>query len=195
MGDEHHGIPLLIQLLEEAQHLPARPGIQRAGGLIRQNDRGIPRQCSRDGYPLLLTAGKLDGQIFLLVSQAHTAQRRHCPLLPLFRADTGVQQGQLHVFQHGQFGDQVVLLEDKPQHFVPDLRLLIVVHGGYVHAPQMVGTAGGNIQTADDVHGGGFAGTGLAHNGYKLPLVDGEAHAVQSVNVLVAHMVDLVDVF
>ena len=59
----------------------------------------------------------------------------------------------------------------------------------------MVGTAGGNIQTADDVHGGGFAGTGLAHNGYKLTLVDGKAHAVQSVNVLVAHMVDLVDVF
>ena len=64
-----------------------------------------------------------------------------------------------------------------------------------VHAPQMIGAAGGNIQTSDDVHGGGFAGPGLSHNSYKLTLVDGEAHAVQSVNVLVAHMVDLVDVF
>ena len=195
MGDEHHGIPLLIQLLEEPQHLPARPGIQRAGGLIRQNDRGIPRQRSCDGYPLLLTAGELTGQVFLLFGKTHPAQGCHSPLLPLFRADTGVQQGQLHVFQHGQLGDQVVLLEDEPQHFVPDLRLLVIIHGGYVHAPQMVGTAGGNIQTADDVHGGGFAGTGLAHNGYKLPLVDGKAHAVQGVNVLVAHVVDLVDVF
>ena len=59
----------------------------------------------------------------------------------------------------------------------------------------MIGAAGGHIQTADDVHGGGFTGTGLSHNGYKLTLVDGEAHAVQSVNVLVAHVVDLVDVF
>ena len=60
-------IPLLIQLLEEPQHLPARPGIQRAGGLIRQNDRGIPRQRSCDGYPLLLTAGELTGQVLSLI--------------------------------------------------------------------------------------------------------------------------------
>lgn len=45
------------------------------------------------------------------------------------------------------------------------------------------------------IHGGGFAGAGLTDNGHKLPLVDGQAHAVQRVNLLIAHMVDLIDVF
>ena len=61
---------------------------------------------------------------------------------------------------------------------------------GLWKSEQILGNAG-----AYRVHGGGFAGTGLAHNGYKLPLVNGKAHAVQGVNVLVAHVVDLVDVF
>ena len=42
MGDENDGAALLVQLLEEAQHLVARPGIQCAGRLIRQQDR---RHC------------------------------------------------------------------------------------------------------------------------------------------------------
>ena len=39
VGDEHHGVPLPVQLLQHPQHLAAGVAVQRAGGLISQNDR------------------------------------------------------------------------------------------------------------------------------------------------------------
>ena len=92
-----------------------------------------------------------------LVRQPNPLQGVDGPLPALLRRDSSVQQGQFHIFQHGQLGDQIVLLEDEAQHFAADLRLLVIVHGGHVHTSQVVGAGGGYIQTADDVHGGGLA--------------------------------------
>ena len=194
MGDEDHRVPLPVELLEETQHLPAGAGVQGAGGLIGQDHRGVPRQSPGNGDPLLLAAGELGGQVLLLALQPHPAQGPDRPLPPLGGGHPGIQQGELHVFQYGELGDQVVLLEDEPQHLVADLRLLVVVHGGHIHAPQVVGARGGHVQTADDVHGGGLAGAGGAHDGHELPLVDGEAHPVQGVDRLVSHGIDLIHV-
>ena len=99
MGDEHHGIPLLIQLLEEPQHLPARPGIQRAGGLISQNDRRVAHQRPRDGYALLLAARKLVGLVFQLIAQPHLLQHLAGPAVALGAGDARIDQRHLHIFQ------------------------------------------------------------------------------------------------
>ena len=195
MGDEDHRVPLLVELLEEAQHLPASAGVQGAGGLVGQDDGGLPRQRPGDGHPLLLAAGELAGKVLPFVGKAHPLQGADRPLPALLGGDAGVQQRKLHILLHRQLWDQVVLLEDKAQHLVADLRLLVIVHGGHVGTAQMVSAGGRHIQTADDVHGRGFAGTGLAHDGHKLPGVDGDIHPVQGVNLLGAHLVDLVDIF
>ena len=193
MGDEDHRVPLPVELLQEAQHLPAGVGVQGAGGLVGQDDRGVSRQGPGDGHPLLLAAGQLGGEILLLGRQPHPLQGPDRPLPPLAGGHPGVQQGQLHVLQHVELGNQVVLLEDEAQHLVADLRLLVVVHGGHVHAPQPVGAGGGYVQTADDVHGGGLARPGGAHDGHELPLVDGEVHPVQGVDGILPHLIDLID--
>ena len=114
--------------------------------------------------------------------------------MPLFTADPRIEQRQLHIFLNSELGDQVVLLENESQHPVANLRLLIVSHGGHVNAPQVIGAGGGDVQAADDVHGRGLTGTGLAYDGHELSLVDGKAHAVQGVDLLVTHGVDLVNV-
>ncbi len=122
----------------------SRPGagVQCAGGLVGQDHRGVPRQGPGDGHPLLLAAGELAGQVLPLVRQAHPLQGLRWPARRRSSADdAGIQQGQLHILLHGQLGDQVILLEDEAQHLVADLRLLVVLHGGHVHAPQMVGAA------------------------------------------------------
>ena len=54
-------------------------------------------------------------------------------------APTPVEQGKLHIFLDVELGDEVVLLEDEAQHLVADLGLLVVIHGGDIHAPQVVG--------------------------------------------------------
>ena len=114
--------------------------------------------------------------------------------MALLSAHAGIQQGQLHILQHCQLGDQIVLLEDEAQHLVADLRLLVVIHGGHVDAAQVIGAGGRHVQTADDIHGGGLAGAGLAHDSYKLPLVHGETDAVQGVDRLIAHLIDLINI-
>ncbi len=131
----------------------------------------------------------------MLIGKTHPAQCGHGPLAPLLRADAGVQQRQLHVFQHRQLGNQVILLKNKPQHFVAYFRLLVVIHGGHINAPQVVGSRRGNVQAADNVHGRGLAGTGGAYDGHELPLIHRQVDAVQGVDGLLSHVVDLVDVF
>ena len=110
MGDEHHGIPLGVELLEEAQHLPAGAGVQGAGGLVGQDHRGVARQRPGDGHPLLLAAGELAGQVFALVRQPHPLQRADGPLMAFGSGHSGVEEGQLHVLQHVELGNQIVLL-------------------------------------------------------------------------------------
>ena len=194
VGDEDHGVPLGVEFLEEGQHLPAGTGVQSAGGLVGQDHGGVAGQGPGDGHTLLLTAGELAGQVLALFGQPNPLQGADGPLMPLLGAHTGVEKGQLHILLDVELGNQIVLLEDEAQHLIADLGLLVVVHGGYVHASQVVGAGGGDVQTADDVHGGGFAGAGGAHDGDKFSAVHGEAHAVQGVDALIAHLVDLVDV-
>ena len=71
--------------------------------------------------------------------QPYPLEGGHGSLLPLRGVHPGIEQGELHVFQHVQLGDQVILLEDEAQHFVADLGLLVVVHGRHVDPAQMIG--------------------------------------------------------
>ena len=91
VGDEDHRIPLPVQLLEKAQHLPAGAGVQGASGLVGQNQAGVPRQRPGDGHPLLLAAGQLGGQVFPFVPQAHPLQGFQSPLPALRTVHPGIE--------------------------------------------------------------------------------------------------------
>ena len=57
VGDEDHRMPLGVEGFENTQNFFARPGIQIAGGLVGQQDRGTVDQSPADGHALLLSAG------------------------------------------------------------------------------------------------------------------------------------------
>ena len=63
-----------MQVLQHSQHLAAGVAVQRAGGLVGQNDRRIPGQRPGNGDALLLAAGKLTGLVFQLIAQPHLLQ-------------------------------------------------------------------------------------------------------------------------
>ena len=67
-------LPCRVELLQHSQHLAAGVAVQRAGGLVGQNDRRIPGQRPGDGHALLLAAGKLAGLVFQLIAQPHLLQ-------------------------------------------------------------------------------------------------------------------------
>ena len=70
MGDEHHGVPLPVEVPQHADDLPARAGIQGPRGLIRQNHRRAAHQRPGDGNPLLLAAGQLRRKVVPVVEQS-----------------------------------------------------------------------------------------------------------------------------
>src|SRR5699024_8566109 len=73
----------------------------------------------------------------------------------------------------------------------PDGGQLSPLHPAHVPAVELVGTGGGDIQAADDVHTGGLARAGLAHDGHKLTLFDLHGDVVQGLDDGVAHLVEL----
>ena len=60
VGDEEErDAILLVELLEQSEHLPARYRVEGPGGLVGQDKLGIRDQGPRDGHPLLLPSGEL----------------------------------------------------------------------------------------------------------------------------------------
>ena len=75
--------------------------------------------------------------------------------------------------------DQVEGLEHKADLAAAQGGKLAVLRGGHVDAVQPVAALGGLIQRAHNVHQGGLAAAGLAHNGYELALIHVQVNAVQ----------------
>ena len=194
MGDQDHRVALPVQLLQNAQHLAAGMAVQGAGGLVGQDDRRPPCQGPGNGGALLLAARELAGLVVQLVPQAHLLEGRPGAGLLLFAGQPGVDQGQLHVFHQAELGQKVVLLEDEAQHLVADLGQFVLAHAAHVPAVEPVGAGSGHVQAADDVHAGGLARAGLAHDGHELALVDLHRDVVHRLDGGVAHLVVLADV-
>ena len=191
VGDEHHGIALPVQLLQHFQYLTAGVAVQCAGGLVGQNDSRTACQCPRDGNTLLLTAGKLVGLVPELIAKAHLFQCSGGTAAALPARHPGIHQRNLHVFHQAELGQQVILLKDEAQQLVADLGQFIAAHSAHIPAIEFIGARRGHIQTADDVHAGGFAGARLAHDGHELALVDLHRNMICSLYKGIAHLVIL----
>ena len=194
MGDENDGAALLVQLLEEAQHLVARPGVQCAGGLVRHDDGGwvamARAMATRCCWPPDIWVGWCCARS---ASPTVPAPPWPCPAGPSDRPL--IDQGQLHIFQHRQALDQVILLEDEADLLVADVGQLLVRQLPDVDAVQEVRPPGGDVQAAQHVHHGGLAGAGLAHHRHELAPFNIQRDAVQGPDLaLQALAVDLIDV-
>src|SRR5208282_2908559 len=68
-------------------------------------------------------------------------------------------------------------------------RQLIVVHLADQNAVEFILSGRGRVEAADQVHQGGFAGAGRAHDGDVFAALDFERHVPQGVNGFRAHLV------
>ena len=173
-----------MQLVEQVHHHPAGGGVQRAGGLVCQQHRRVVCHCPGNGHPLLLAAGKFVGLVIHPLFHAHQLQQFLGPGGALCRADAVVQHGQLHIFQRAGTADQVEGLEHKANLAAAQGGKLAVLRGGHVDAVQPIAALGGLIQRTHDVHQGGLAAAGLAHNGHELALVHIQINAVQDFQLI-----------
>ena len=182
---------LSVELLKHPDDLAASVGVQSAGGLVGEDDRRVAHQSTGNGHTLLLAAGELVGQVFELIPQTHLFQHFLRHPVAFGAGDIRVNQRHLHVLHQVEAGQKVILLEDETQHLVAHICQLVSVHLAHVPAVEPVGAVGGDVQTADDVHAGGLARTGLAHDGHELPLLDLHRDVVGGLYQRIAHLIIL----
>ncbi len=94
MGYEEIGQPeLILQILEQINHLGLYWNIQRGHGLIADDQFGIKRQRSGDPDSLPLAAGELVGiATHVLFSQPDHPQQLEYPFFPFLSASHAVDQ-------------------------------------------------------------------------------------------------------
>src|SRR5437867_3948778 len=100
----------------------------------------------------------------------------------LARGHTGVEQRQLDVLEGARPGQEVELLEDEADLCVPDPRERVRREAGDVLAVDDVPTGGGRVETAEEVHEGGLAGTRWPHHRDELAGLDGDGNAAEGVD-------------
>src|SRR5208337_552958 len=98
--------------------------------------------------------------------------------------DTRIDQGKFHVGEGGSTRQQVKVLKDESDFFVADAGQLIVVQFAHELSVQPVPALGGRVKTPNEIHERGLAGTGRAHDGNVLVVVDSEVHAAQCMDLL-----------
>ena len=190
----HDDQAVLADLLQQFHHLDAGLGVQRAGGLVGQDDIGVVDDGPGNGHPLHLAARHLAGALVQLVAQAHLFQGLRRPVPPLGPADPRQGQGQLDVAQHRLVGDQVVALEHKSYRVVA-VRIPVPVLKGFGGAPVDDQIAVGIlVQPADDVQQSGLATARRAQDGDELRAAELDADPLQGMDGACAHGIIFLDV-
>ena len=180
----HHddGGALLMQLAEQVEHNALVAFVEIAGRFVGQHQFRAVDQRPRDAHTLLLAPGQLGGQMMGTLLQSHPFKRGHRLCLIDHRM---IVLSDHHVLHRRQMRHQMELLEHQADH--------VLAHVGQLRGVQVLQsppfqrhrTAAGRIQTPDDVHQRGFAGTGRADDRQPLSFRHGQVQIVDSVEFAV----------
>ena len=180
MGD-HDDEAVLGYFLQKLHHLQAGLAVQRAGGLVRQQDIRVVDEGAGDGHALHLAAGHLGGALVHLVTQAHLPQGFGGPAAALLARNAGNGQRQLYVGEDGLVGDEVVALEHEADGVVAvGVPVAVgVLFGGDAVDDKVAAVVA--VEAADDIQKSGLARAGRAQNGDELVVAEVEADTVEGV--------------
>jgi len=115
VGDHHDGrAQLPVDPLEQGKDVKGGLGVQRAGGLVGEQDPRRGGQRPRDTDPLFLPAGELMGELAGLVGDPDELQQLGHPLPTPLPRPPGDPQRIADIARDSARGEQVELLKDHP---------------------------------------------------------------------------------
>ena len=88
-------------------------GVEVAGGFVGKENCGAVDQGAGDGDALLFAAGEFGGFVGTAGGEAYIFQQRERGGGCIFRRSAGDQRGNHHVFEGGEFREEMVELEDE----------------------------------------------------------------------------------
>src|SRR5262245_17308989 len=184
VGHHHDSLPVvLIQLRQDRQHFLCRRCIQVSGRLVRENQCRIGHDRAGDRNPLLLSAGELPRQVVHPLSEPHEFERGGRVLESLRLLQVGQLERKLDILDRGQYRNQVELLEDETDVFIPPVRDLPVAQLAQVVAQHTDLALRWTVHRCDQVQKRRFPGAGRPHERHEIALRDLQAHACQGNHV------------
>ena len=191
---DHDDQLLFGNLFQDLHDLHAGDRIERAGGLVGQQNVGIVDQRAGDRHALHLTAGHLVGLFVQLVTKADLLQRVNGAGTALLAGHARKGERQLHVGKHGLVHDQVIALEYKADRVIAiGIPVGIAVLLGGATANDQI-TAGVAVKTANDIQHRGLSAAGGAEDRHEFALTEVDADALQGVNLAITRGIGLHDV-
>ena len=135
VGDDDDGVAAMVELVEERHDLVAGLGVEVAGGLVGEDDRGAIDERAGDGDALALSAGELVGLVAHAAVEVDGVQRGGGAFDAFGGRGAVVDQRELDVVQRRGAGEQVEGLKDEADLAVADAGEFVVVEvarpGGY----------------------------------------------------------------
>ena len=178
VGHHQDGLAALVDLAEQLQQIVRGPGVEGAGGLVRQNDLRVRDEGPGHCRPLLLSAGDLIGVLDQDVGDAQLLCQGLQLSLHFLVGPSRQHQGQEDVVPQGEDVQQVEVLEHKAQMRAAEGRQVPFPDVGQGLAVQKHLSGSGAVQSRQNIQQGGLAGAGLAHDGHILPRLHGEIHVL-----------------
>ena len=121
VGDDDEREPVLVQGLEEPEHLEGGGAVEVAGGFVGEHDGRPVGQGAGDGDPLPLATGERRGQVTGPVGEADPLEELRGALPRLLRRTAGEECRKLDVLPSGELVHQVERLEDEADLVAPQL--------------------------------------------------------------------------
>ena len=164
MGHKEHGLAVRRpQRKQQVAHHAARLRVQRAEGLVHEQDGGIADEHLGERHALALAAGELMGIAINKTGEAHTRQQGPSPLTRLRGRHAPHFQRHGHIGQRGLPGHERVLLEQIAR-LRRDARDPAAMDPGEA--------SGGGQKPRHHIQQGGLAAARGAHDGNELACGD-----------------------
>jgi hypothetical protein len=173
--DQHHRrLRFGIQLDEQVDHARPRFGIETASGLIGEEERWSVRERPRQADALLLATRELHWVVVFPVDQADTGEQVSRPLEVATRPPAGAQlQGNEHVLECGQRGEELKRLEHEPHPLRAKRRAAVLVQRTEILAVDPDGPLRGPIEPGEQPQKRGLAAPRRPHDGQEPLCFDG----------------------
>ena len=169
VGYDDEGLAVLVaEGEEELVELAGVLGVEVAAGLVGQDGHGAVHQCAGDGDALLLAAAEGGGLVGGAVVDLEFLQQLAGAGFGLTEGGAGDEGWDADVLQGGEFGQEVVGLEDEADVLVAEACEVFLFEAADVGVAVAEGAGVGTVEGAEDLEEGGLAGAGGADDGDHL---------------------------
>ena len=153
----------VVEVGDDVEDFGSVRGVEVSGGFVGEEDGGFFDEGAGDADALLLTAGEFGWSMVGAVTEADEGQGVFGAVATV--GPVAVHHGEFDVGECGETWEEIVGLEYEADFSAADVGEAVVGHCLDCLAVDVVGAFAGYVEASDDVHEGGFAGTGDAHDG------------------------------